>query len=654
MHFQESHLNVLIAEDDDDDMLLIRELLRDGFHGSTISVETVDTCDKAVKCLDEFKFHVCLFDYRLGEVSGIELLRIFRSRNVGVPIILLTGQGDQEVAVEAMKAGATDYLVKANLSVESLTHSIRHAIKLHDEEEQRKRAEEALRKQDSLLQGLAESSSRLLTIHDHVVAVNESLSVLGETIGVDFVCIFQHGVNPERKETIVSRRFSWVKEAGNYKTGAFNDLKYSDIGDPAWFDIMSTGGVVSALVRDLPSLYGEFPKSQGIRSLILVPIIIDESYWGFMGLADCQSERHWTKSEEAILKAIATNFGGKLKNERDSLAFRSIVEGTSSRTGDEFFRCLVRHLALALGVRFAYISEFLDFANQCNILAGWGGDKFSSLEQYSPVDTPCEEVLAGMVSYYSDGVQEAFPNDSVLVDLKIRSYMGVPFFDSSQKIIGHLMVMDDKIMGDKERTLSVLKIFASRAGAELERKRAEDTIKKMAYHDALTGLPNRVLLHDRLQLAVAQVARNKRMLAVMYLDFDRFKIINDTLGHAVGDLLLQEVAHRLKICLREGDTVARLGGDEFTILQPEIKSKDDVSKLAQKLLEVVRQPILINEHELNITLSIGIAIYPVDGEDIKTLLKNADDALYAAKDRGRDNYQIFSDINASKIVQSSA
>lgn len=649
-------MNILVAEDDDDDMLLIKELLRDGFHGTGISVETVDTCAKAVKCLDEFKYNVCLFDYRLGEVSGIELLRIFRGRNIEVPIILLTGQGDQEVAVEAMKSGATDYLVKSNLTVESLTHSIRHAIKLHDEEEQRKRAEEALRKQDSLLQGLAESSSRLLTIHDHVVAVNESLAVFGESVGVDFVCIFQHGVNPENKEKTISHRFSWMKTAGNNagNNAGMDDIGYADIGDPAWFGILSAGGVVSALVRDFPSVYGGYCRSLGVRSFILVPIIIDESFWGFMGLADCQTERHWTKNEESILKAVVANFGGKLKNERDSRAFRSIVEGTSSRTGDEFFRSLVRHLALALGVRFAYISEFLDFANQCHILAGWDGDKFSSLDQFSPVDTPCEEVLAGMVSYYSDGVQDAFPTDRVLVDMKVRGYMGVPFFDSTQKIIGHLAVMDDKVMGDKERTLSVLKIFASRAGAELERKRAEDTIKKMAYHDALTGLPNRVLLHDRLQLAIAQVARNKRMLAVMYLDFDRFKVINDTLGHAVGDLLLQEVAYRLKICLREGDTVARLGGDEFTILQPEIKNKDDVTKLAQKLLEMVRQPIMINEHELNITLSIGIAIYPIDGEDIKTLLKNADDALYAAKDRGRDNFQIFSDINANNIAQSSA
>lgn len=651
MHLQNKKLNILVAEDDDDDMLLIKELVRDGFHAVSVTIETVDTFAKALRCLDEFKYHVCLFDYRLGEVSGIELLRIFRGRHVQVPIILLTGQGDQEIAVEAMKSGATDYLVKSNLTAETLTQSIRHAIKLHEEEEQRMRAEDALRRQDFLLQGLAEASSRLLTVHNHTVAVNESLAILGEAVGVDFVCIFQHGINPESKEKIVSHRFFWMKNPDASKMAGMSDVKYADIGDPAWLETLSSGGVASALVCDLPSPFGAFCRSMGVRSYILVPIIIDECYWGFMGLADCQGERHWTRSEEALLKAAAANIGGKLKNERDSLAFRSIVEGTSSRTGDEFFRSLVRHLASALGVRFAYISEFLEFSNRSSVIAGWNGEGFVSPFQSSPEDTPCEEVLAGMVSYYADGIQGEFPKDRFLAEMKIRSYMGVPFFDSSQKIIGHLAVLDVKAMADRERTLSVLKIFASRAGAELERKRAEETIKKMAYHDALTGLPNRVLLHDRLKLAMAQVTRNKRMLAVMYLDFDRFKIINDTLGHAVGDLLLQEVANRLKVCLREGDTVARLGGDEFTILQPEIKSVEDATRLAQKLLEMIRHPIIINEHELNITLSIGIAIYPIDGEDIKTLLKNADDALYAAKERGRDNYQLYSSVPSNAIAQ---
>ena len=196
-------------------------------------------------------------------------------------------------------------------------------------------------------------------------------------------------------------------------------------------------------------------------------------------------------------------------------------------------------------------------------------------------------------------------------------------------------------MLDKKRTLSILKIFAARAGAELERKRTETAMRSMAYHDALTGLPNRILLNDRLEMALLQAERNSSLVALLYIDFDHFKQINDTLGHDVGDELLQSVGNRLKECLRQQDTVARLGGDEFILLLPEITSQEDAGKLAQKLLEKIRPTFNIEQHELNITLSIGIALYPADGTSAKNLIKCADEALYRAKNKGRDCYQYY-------------
>lgn len=641
-------IKILVAEDDDDDVLLIRELVREGFYDGAASVVIVENFSDVLSRIAESEYDVCLFDYRLGEANGLDLLRTLKGNNINIPVILMTGQGDQEIAVDAMKAGATDYLVKANLSVESLSQSIRHAIKLHEDEEQLKRAQAALRRQDSLMQGLAEASNRLLTIHDHFTAVNEALALLGESVGVDCLCVFEHGVDSANGKKLITPRFSWVRADRNAMLFP-QDMGYEDLGQVKWFDDLSSGTSISTLTRDLPASHC---KSKGILSMMLIPIIIDEVYWGFMGFGDAHSERLWSKNEESILKTAAANLGGKFKSERDAKAFRSIVEGTSSRVGDEFFRSLVRHLASALGVHFAFVSEVLDFTTQCRVLAGWDGEKFISTMQFTPENTPCEEILAGMMNFCSDAVQQLFPNDHFLARMNIKSYAGVPFFDSSSKLIGHLAVMDDKPMGGKQRTLSVLKMFAARAGAELERKRGEETIKNMAYYDALTGLPNRVLLHDRLKLAMIQANRNKRMLAIMYADFDRFKIINDTLGHGVGDMLLQEVGQRLTVCLREGDTVARLGGDEFIILQPEIRSVNDAASLAQKLLEMIRHPIIIEGHKLNITLSIGVAVYPADGADIKLLLKNADAALYAAKERGRDNFQFYSHIDVGNAANS--
>jgi len=172
-----------------------------------------------------------------------------------------------------------------------------------------------------------------------------------------------------------------------------------------------------------------------------------------------------------------------------------------------------------------------------------------------------------------------------------------------------------------------------------ERKRAEEIIKHMAYHDDLTGLPNRRLFDDRLNLAMAHAERNQQKLAVMLLDLDHFKEVNDTLGHSVGDQLLQAVGERLVNLLRKGDTVARMGGDEFMLLLPEATQVEDAAKVARKLLGAMREPYVFDGHELYITTSIGIVLYPDDGEDGDTLMKNADITMYRAKDQGRDNYQ---------------
>ena len=187
-----------------------------------------------------------------------------------------------------------------------------------------------------------------------------------------------------------------------------------------------------------------------------------------------------------------------------------------------------------------------------------------------------------------------------------------------------------------------------------ERKRTQEEIRHLAYYDVLTGLPNRRLLLDRLNQALAQAQRHQRSLAVMFLDLDRFKEINDTLGHDAGDELLKVVAERLEICVRGGDTVSRLGGDEFVIILSEITQQQDAALVAEKILEVLNQPITIQRHELRITTSIGIAIYSVDSaDDAMKLMKKADIAMYKAKEAGRNRFRFHIDgheISESEIV----
>lgn len=177
-----------------------------------------------------------------------------------------------------------------------------------------------------------------------------------------------------------------------------------------------------------------------------------------------------------------------------------------------------------------------------------------------------------------------------------------------------------------------------------ELQRSEEQVRQLAYFDPLTDLPNRRLLLDRLHMAVSQARRHSYSMAIMFLDLDHFKQINDTLGHDIGDALLKQVAARLNECIRRGDTVSRSGGDEFILVMPEIAQPDDAAVVATKIIAALNEPVAIGAHRLNIGVSIGIAIYPIDGtDDVQALMKKADLAMYVAKESGRNNYRFYAE-----------
>ena len=184
-----------------------------------------------------------------------------------------------------------------------------------------------------------------------------------------------------------------------------------------------------------------------------------------------------------------------------------------------------------------------------------------------------------------------------------------------------------------------------------EIKLHEEQLRYQAHHDALTGLPNRVLFHDRLGVAMAHARRDENKVAVLFLDLDNFKRINDSLGHTVGDLLLKEVAVRLAGCLREVDSVARYGGDEFIVLFEGVEQEEDVLLAAKRIIEGLSPVISIQDHDFYLTVSLGIAFYPEDGLDQDTLIKNADTAMYRAKESGKNTYRVFTPAMNKRVTE---
>ncbi|MCZ6514054.1 MAG: diguanylate cyclase [Nitrospinae bacterium] len=649
-------IRILIADDDEDDLWFFRALIfdwKDWDHYTrrndkvTVTVDSARTREGILGKLAESHYDLFFLDYRLGEWNGLDILKEIREKEYTFPIIILTGQGNQEVAVQAMKLGATDYLVKSDLTPEGLFKTIRHTINLFREEQKRIRAEESLRNQGLLLQGVSEAAIRLLTAYDHESAIQEALQIAGKAGSMDLVYIFQDHPDPESGEGVFSLKYFWRSEGGKISTEGLRDLAYTNLGSDELIRELTMGKSVSHVMNSSNSA-SQFFQTQGIQSCVLASLIIDHTYWGFALFANGHSSRVWSPGEESILKTFSASIGSEIKRNRDDQAFRSIVKGASAQTGDKFFKSLVRNLASVLPARCAMVSEVLEGQDsKYRIIAGWNGEvtkkffwkQFVSDLQYEVPRTLYENLLRGSVSFYSDGVQEAFPDEIFLREIGAKSYAGVPFFDSSLNVMGYLVVFDRRPMLDKERTLSILRLFAARAGGELERQRAEETIKNMAYHDPLTGLPNRILLIDRLTLALAHAHRVKKRLAVMFLDFDHFKWVNDNYGHGMGDLFLKEMGEKLKSNIREEDTLARLGGDEFILVLPELEDREDAVILAEKLIALGREPLNLDGNEVRSSFSIGISLYPDNGTDHETLLKKADDALYMAKHKGRDRYQ---------------
>jgi diguanylate cyclase (GGDEF)-like protein len=335
-------------------------------------------------------------------------------------------------------------------------------------------------------------------------------------------------------------------------------------------------------------------------------------------------------------------------------AIRQITEGVSTAVGEQFFAAITNSLGKILGADYVGIGVPDDEGTTIRTLAVSIHGRADANAHYRLTGTPCEQVFGKQAVTIQHGVRHRYPADKRLAAHDIESYIGLPLFDSRQMPTGLVFAMFREQVDEPAFTESVIRIFAARIGGEVERMKVESHIKQMAYYDGLTGLPNRELLLDRLNQALALSRRNGTQLVVMLLDLDHFKAINDSLGHPLGDQLLVEVGRRLRGKVRGEDTVARLGGDEFVVLLtniPRESTLQQATRVADALRGELSDSYQIGGHELVISYSKGIALYPEDGDSAELLIKHADTAMYQAKARGRDQYQFFSPAMNTAVME---
>ncbi|HEV3455994.1 MAG TPA: EAL domain-containing protein [Thermoanaerobaculia bacterium] len=359
-----------------------------------------------------------------------------------------------------------------------------------------------------------------------------------------------------------------------------------------------------------PSADGELLRAAGVRSLLLVPLLLGGACRGVLGCCNRQPDGEWSEDCFAVLRIAAEMFASALERRRAEQALRA---------SEHRYRLLFeRNLA---GVfRNSAAGRTID----CN-------DAYAKILGYSRRQECIGTSVEGMYldRQQRERVVRRLRDEGSVTneEIALRRIDG-----STVWVLANLNWLDGR---DGEPELidgTVVDIT--------QRKVAESRIVYQAYHDALTDLPNRLLFHDRLTQALAQASRHDHGLAVLFMDLDQFKLVNDTLGHSAGDRLLQQLALRLTRAVRAEDTVARVGGDEFTILLPHIAQPGDAARVAQNILAAVAVPAEVEDQRIYLTTSIGISIFPADGYDAEGLLTSADIAMYRAKDLGRNGYEL--------------
>jgi diguanylate cyclase (GGDEF)-like protein/PAS domain S-box-containing protein len=377
--------------------------------------------------------------------------------------------------------------------------------------------------------------------------------------------------------------------------------------------VLRTGAPLLATPADLERLLaaGEAERV-GAPSLdwLGVPLKRGDRTFGVLAVQSYTESTRYTERERDILTFVSSQLASAIDRKRDAEALAE--SETRFRRLAETAPCAI---LIYQGERFSYVNE------AAILITGYSREELLSMSFWDVVHPEMRELVweRGLARQRGEEVPPSY-------ELKIVRRDG-----------------EERWLSFSAGRIDVGGVPAALGAAfdVTEKKRAEEQVRALAYHDALTGLPNRLLFNDRLALALAQARRKGEHLAVLFLDLDGFKAVNDSLGHDLGDLLLRGTAGRIQASLRAVDSVARLGGDEFILLLPSIRRVEEAELVAEKVLEAIRAPLAVEGHELVVTASMGISVYPEDGDDVQALVKNADAAMYRAKEKGRDRYQLF-------------
>jgi diguanylate cyclase (GGDEF)-like protein/PAS domain S-box-containing protein len=668
-----SQLRVLLIDDNPDDRALVTRELRREF--GEVEVHQVNDPDGLREALARDGYDVAITDYHLHWSDGVAVLNAIKARHPERPVVMFTGTGTEDIAVQAMKAGLDDYVVKTPRHVARLTAAVRLVI---EREQSRAAARAAAARLQTLFENvpiglyriapdgcIVEANSALVQI-----AGCPDLATLQSHRATDFFMspgsfmawvaqVDARGVLPafEGECRKLDGTPMWVRNSARavrdergrvlYYEGAVEEVT-------SYHRLLAAREQLTAVVEATTDFVGIADPDGRAR-------YVNRAGRRLMGLeegADVTSlhiadfhtpeitERIFGDCIPAALRDGAWT-GELALRRRDGceVPVSAVIIAHRDAHGQlEYLATVMRDISermrveQALQARENHLRAVIDAEPECvKIVAADGTLRDMNAAGLAILDADSLEQVRGkpVVGIVAPEYREMFAafTQSVLhghrgaIEFEVISLKGVHRWLES-----HAVPMAGE--NGERLMLSVTRDIT-------EQKRTQAKLSYLAQYDALTGLPNRSLFTDRLQQAMIEADRHERLLGVVFLDLDRFKNINDTLGHEAGDQLLQAVAERLQGAVRKGDTVARLSGDEFTLVLADMAHVDDASRVAQKLLDVFRQPFEIAGRLLHVTASLGVTLYPFDDHDPQRLLRNADVAMYRAKEGGRNAAQFY-------------
>jgi diguanylate cyclase (GGDEF)-like protein/PAS domain S-box-containing protein len=467
-----------------------------------------------------------------------------------------------------------------------------------------------LRDRNELVHAVSMAGKELLTVTSIDSAMATVLEIIGRAARADRMLVFENQTAP-RGAPGIRLRYAWHSP----QAPAIVDAAAIAAIAPEIFAPLEEGQARSAILSDLPDGAAKSTfLSLGIRTNLIVPVIVDGKVWGRIGFDDCTTEREWKSVELDILRTVADMFGAATIRERyveELKNANAIVESSPT---------ILFRLGGDPSLPLIYISQ--------NV----------TMYGYEPAAMIASPLFYQTIVHFDDALRVM----ELLTQIAMTgSKPGADVFRMRAKD-GAYYWLECHYTPVRDAAGRLVEIEGLLTDIT-ERKKAADEIGVLATTDALTGLANRTVFIDRLRQAFAAAERGAPTFAIHYLDLDRFKDINDTLGHSAGDLLLKSVGERLRSCVRETDLVARLGGDEFAVLQAKLGDVASAEVLASKIHDTLSAPYLLGGTEMRITVSIGIAPYMSETAGPDEMLAQADVALYRSKDEGRNQYYFHTD-----------